>query len=256
MVFLQVRNMVAALPCGTRLVYRGDPRAATSRWGPDADPRLDRRLPPVLSSRAVRSTCLRCLRPTAFCVCAELPAIPSRVHVVLLQHPREARLAICSAWLAHLALPGSELHRGVRFEESARVRELLREPGAALLFPGEGAEPAEARAGAPPSVLFVVDGTWHQARKMLRQNPSLAALPRLALTAPPVSGYGDLRREPGPEHLSTIDAVALALGALESDPSRFEPMRAVFRLMVERQLACARGARRSPRHRGGPPPSP
>jgi len=52
----------------------------------------------------VRDGCPRCLRPAAFCVCAGLVPVPSRTRVVLLQHPREARLAICSAWLTRIAL--------------------------------------------------------------------------------------------------------------------------------------------------------
>ena len=60
---------------------------------------------------------------------------------------------------------------------------------------------------------------------------------------------GALRREPAPGHLPTVEAVALALGALEADPGRFAPMAEAFRRMVELQLECARGARRSPRHR-------
>jgi DTW domain-containing protein YfiP len=192
-----------------------------------------------------RPFCRTCLRPEGHCDCADLPRIETRTRVVLLQHPREARLARCSARLAHLALPNSELHRGVAFEADARVREVCARPGAALLYPG-----AAPRAGAPVDTLVAVDGTWAQAAKMLKLNPSLAALPRVSLRPARPSGYGDLRREPAPDHLSTLEAVALALGELEGSPERFEPLVDVFRRGVERQLAIARGARRSPRHRG------
>jgi DTW domain-containing protein YfiP len=180
--------------------------------------------------------------------------------VVILQHPREARLAICSAFMTRLALVNAELHRGVRFGDHARVREVAAEPGTALrwrvgrpepgsglISRGRGARPAAE--AVPPPALLVIDGTWLQAERMLRDNPFLAALPRLAVRPDLPSGYGDLRREPGPEHLPTIEAVALALGALEGEPHRFEPMRTRFRELVERQLSCARGPRRSPRHR-------
>ncbi|HYG68772.1 MAG TPA: DTW domain-containing protein, partial [Anaeromyxobacteraceae bacterium] len=90
----------------------------------------------------MRETCFRCLRPRALCACEDLPEILSRTRVVILQHPREARLAICSAWLTRLALPNAELHRGVRFEADPRVQAHAATPGAALLFPGEGAVPA------------------------------------------------------------------------------------------------------------------
>lgn len=202
----------------------------------------------MVTSASMRPTCRRCLRPESFCVCAGLGPIPSRTRVVIVQHPREARLAICSAWLTRVALENAELHRGVRFEAHPRVSELARAPGTALLFPGEGAVPAEALAEAPRT-LVVVDGTWLQAEKMLLVNPALAALPRVTLAPGHQSGYGALRREPAQGHLSTIEAVAHALGALERDPGRFLPMVTAFRRMVELQLGCSRGDRRSPRHR-------
>jgi DTW domain-containing protein YfiP len=197
----------------------------------------------------MRSTCQRCLRPEEYCVCRELIAVTARTRVVILQHPREARLAICSAWLARLSLVNAELHRGVRFEEGSPVRALAASAGAAVLFPGEGSTPAEALADSPPPVLFAVDGTWHQAEKMLAQNPGLGALPRVAVDAGRPSGYGALRKEPGAVHLSTIEAIALALAALERDAARFDPMVKAFHRMVELQLAASKGERRSPRHR-------
>jgi DTW domain-containing protein YfiP len=195
----------------------------------------------------MRSTCNRCLRPTPFCVCEALAPVPSRTRVVLLQHPREARLAICSAWLTRIALENVELHRGVRFEDHPRVREVCEAPGTALLFPGPGSTPAGA-ANPPPATLVVIDGTWLQADRMLRDNPRLAALPRIGLVHDRVSGYAGLRREPAEGHLSTIEAVALALGALERDPARFAPMAEAFRRAVQLQLECTR-TRRNPRHR-------
>jgi len=197
----------------------------------------------------VRELCHRCRRPAAFCVCDALPRLSARTRVVLLQHPREARLAICSAWLCHAALPGSLLVRGVRFDDHPEVAPLLAAPGTWLLYPGEGAVDAAALTAAPPATLLVVDGTWPQSKKLLRTNPRLAALPRLAIRGAAPSGYAGLRAEPAEGHLATIDAVAEALGALEGDAARFAPMRAAFRLAVERQLACATGERRSPRHR-------
>lgn len=196
----------------------------------------------------MRETCRRCLRPTAFCVCADLPEIPTRTRVVLLQHPREARLAICTAWLTRIALPNSELHRGVALEALPRVREVLETPGAALLYPGPGAVQAADRRGDPPPVLVSIDGTWVQAEKMLEQNPRIAALPRIAVAPDRPGGYGDLRREPEAHCLSTLEAVAIALGALEGAPERFEPMRRAFARMVALQLTAARD-RRNPRHR-------
>ena len=169
--------------------------------------------------------------------------------VVIVQHPREARLAICSAWLTRIALARAEIHRGYDFTNHGRVRELARLPGAALLYPGDLARPARDFANQPPPVLFVIDGTWLQSEKMLRANPFLSALARLEVASAEPSGYAGLRREPAPHCLSTLEAVACALGDLEGDAARFLPMRAAFRQAVEKQLACSQDGRRSPRHR-------
>ncbi len=190
--------------------------------------------------------------------------MPSRTRVVILQHPREARLAICTAWLARVALENAELHQAVDLDAHPRVRELCGdgaaaagEPeapgarGAALLFPGAGATPAALRAGSPPSHLLVVDGTWHQAERMIGRSRLLSALPRISVEPDGGEGYGDLRREPDGHCLSTLEAIALALSALEGDARPFAAMRAAFQRMVAQQLECARGARRSPRHRPG-----
>jgi DTW domain-containing protein YfiP len=171
--------------------------------------------------------------------------------VIILQHPREARLAICSAWLAKVALQNAELHQGVDLDAVPRVQALAADPGAALLYPGPGSAPAASRAAAPPGALVVVDGTWHQAERMIARSRILSALPRLAVAPDGGEGYGDLRREPEEGYLSTLEAIALALSALEGDAARFAPMREAFRRMVAQQLACARGERRSPRHRPG-----
>lgn len=169
--------------------------------------------------------------------------------MVIVQHPREARLAICSAWLARIALQNAELHQAVDLDTHRRVEEVCADPGAALLFPGPGAVPAGLWSGALPSLLLVIDGTWHQAERMVARSRLVQRLPRLAVASDGAAGYGELRREPGEDTLSTVEAIALALSALEGEPARFEPMRAAFRRMVELQLECARGPARSPRHR-------
>jgi len=198
----------------------------------------------------MRPTCPRCLRPPPFCPCRSLPRVATRTRVLLLQHPREARLAIGSAWLLQAGLVNVESHRGVSFEASDRVRALAQAPGAVLLAPGGPPAAEVARAG-PPSLLVVVDATWKQAEKMMQANPGLASLPRASVDAGRSSGYRDLRREPAPGLLSTVEAVALALGAFEGGPERFAPMVDAFHRAVDLQLACARGERRAPRHRPG-----
>src|SRR6185295_2296194 len=119
------------------VVFRDGAMASSCRWGYSSrivDPR----------NVLVRATCDRCRRPQATCYCQDLHPVPTRTHVVFLQHPRERRVAIGTARLAHLALANSELHVGVDFQGVDRVRALAAERSGevALLFPSEGATDA------------------------------------------------------------------------------------------------------------------
>jgi len=184
---------------------------------------------------APRARCLRCRRAARACWCRHLRPVESAVRACILQHVRERDVAIGTARMAHLSLPNSELHLGVSFVDHARVRALAAEEGTALLFPGEGAtEPAELRAR-PPRTVIVVDGTWSQARKLLRLNPFLLELPRIGLAPARPSNYR-IRREPSAECVSTIEALVHLLGALEGAPERFEPVLEAFDRMVDLQL--------------------
>ncbi|WP_437310262.1 DTW domain-containing protein [Sorangium sp. So ce388] len=181
----------------------------------------------------MRDVCWRCRRPRPVCYCALLPSLPTRTRVVLLQHPRERRVGIGTARMTHLSLPNSELHEGVTFEEDARIIALASDPTTAVLFPGGDADPAD---GPPVRSLIVVDGTWWQARKMLALNPRLASVRRIGVT-PRAPGNYRIRREPRPECLATVEAVASALAALEEEPARFDAMLRAFEFMVDRQIA-------------------
>ncbi|WP_437759003.1 DTW domain-containing protein [Sorangium sp. So ce1389] len=181
----------------------------------------------------MRDVCWRCRRPRPVCYCALLPSLPTRTRVVLLQHPRERRVGIGTARMTHLSLPNSELHEGVIFEEDARIIALASDPTTAVLFPGGDADPA---GGPPVRSLIVVDGTWWQARKMLALNPRLASVRRIGVT-PRAPGNYRIRREPRPECLATVEAVASALAALEDEPARFDAMLRAFEFMVDRQIA-------------------
>lgn len=187
-----------------------------------------------------RAECSRCRRPEVVCYCAHLTTIPTTTRVVLLQHPRERDRAIGTAHMASLCLPGSELHVGARWgeEELARILRDSTQP-AVLLYPGEGAVDIVAHPPPGPVTLVVVDGTWSQTKNVLRDNPALAALPRVAFTPPAPSEYR-IRKEPRAECVSTIEALVHVLGALERDPERFDAMLAPFRAMIDMQIACER----------------
>lgn len=191
--------------------------------------------PAVIAEPDYRPICLRCRRPERVCWCDRLQPVQSRTRACFLQHPRESREAIGTARMAHLSLPNSELHVGVEFGAHQRVRELAASGETALLFPGEGAIDPAALVDKPPRTLIVVDGTWAQARKVIKRNPFLQALPRIGFLPPRPSNYR-IRKEPAAECVSTIEAVVHVLGALEGEPERFRALLGAFERMVDLQL--------------------
>lgn len=191
--------------------------------------------------------CARCGRPATVCLCSSLVRIETRTRVVILQHPRESVVPINTARLAELMLPNSERHVGVEFADSPRVRELLADPAApaVLLSPGPGARDLRREPPEGPVTLVVVDGTWWQAEKLLKRNPALAALPRYAFEPSAPSRYR-IRREPAAHCVSTIEAIAEALEALEARGDVAALLKP-FDAMVEHQLRFAED-RRARRH--------
>lgn len=183
-----------------------------------------------------RARCERCQRPENHCLCALIPALDSRTRVLILQHPSEVNHALNTARLAVLGLNNAQLVVGEVFEN---LQELLNLPGhqPRLLFPGDDAQPLIASAKAPlPTLLVVPDGTWRKARKMLHLNPLLAALPRVTLNDAPVSRYR-LRKAPGPDALSTLEAIVHALHTLEPQNS-FEALLKPFDALIDGQIAA------------------
>ena len=198
----------------------------------------------------MRPLCLRCLRPRAACFCQHLPRIPTRTQLLVVQHPRERRVAIGTVRLLAAGLANARVVQAVRAD--AELGAALDAPGTALLFPGPSSLPP----GAFPELrrLVVVDGTWPQARKLVKLNPRLAALPRVGFVPRAPSSYR-IRKEPAPHCLSTLEAVLEVLEALEGDAARFQPLREAFTAMVDHQLHCAARRVGPPRvrQRTGPP---
>ncbi len=194
-----------------------------------------------------RDVCARCRRPARVCYCAHVPHIETRTRIVLLQHPRERDMPIGTARMASLCLPMSELHVGLRASDSPSLMRALHDPErpAVLLYPGEGAIDVVKNPPRGPVTLVVVDGTWSQAKKIVKSDPTLARLPRYAFTPEQPSEYR-IRREPSVECVSTIEALMQVLGVLEGDTERFRALLLPFRAMVDMQIEHARN--RNSRH--------
>ncbi|MCH9686500.1 MAG: DTW domain-containing protein [Deltaproteobacteria bacterium] len=182
-----------------------------------------------------RPTCYRCLRPAVSCVCALVTPVDNCTPVVIVQHPRERRHPFGTVRLLRLGLRNAEVHVASRGAEGQALCPPCAPSGAVLLYPAPTATPLpELRE--PPSTLVVVDGTWPSSRLLLRRNPWLQALPRVALT-PTRPGRYRIRKAPRPGfQLSTIEAVVEALRVLEPDTPGLLGLLAAFDGMIDHQI--------------------
>ena len=195
--------------------------------------------------------CPECRLLQPLCICAELPTLPTRTRVVVLLHQLEARKTTNTGRLAHRCLPNSELHlRGHLSEQGARETlddDTRRVPpwlsAAArplLLFPDADAQTLDdsfaERASEPGQevTLIVPDGTWSQASRARKRLMGLDAIPCVTVRPEGPSSYR-LRQAPRAGQLSTLEAIAHALGVLEGEAVK-RALLSIHRLAVERTL--------------------
>jgi DTW domain-containing protein len=186
--------------------------------------------------------CSRCFLPHHLCLCAEIPSLRPRVDVVVVRHKSERWRTTNTGRLVALALEGSELMDHGLADHRLEATDLPSGPGVCLLYPRQ-ADDAPLWTGGRPDTLVVPDGSWAQARRMIRRLPGLAALPRLDL--PPIPPPARrIRKSPTPAARSTIEAVAAAL-ALWEPPEMGQALLDLYDRLAERMDEA--------RHGGGPP---
>jgi DTW domain-containing protein YfiP len=175
------------------------------------------------------------------------PALAVDTRVVVLMHAKEWRRASNTGHLARLAVEGARVVLHGRPEHRLTAADLA-PPGShpVLLYPGRGAAPLtpETAAALPrPVTLVVPDGNWGQASQMVKRIPGLDRIPAMALPLAP-EGVVRLRRNITPDRMSTLEAIALALGVLESAEAEARILR-FNQAMVARMLHLRGKLRRS-----------
>jgi DTW domain-containing protein YfiP len=216
-----------------------------------------------ISAEGAAALCTGCGKPAALCVCAALQPVDNRVAVVILQHPQEQDRTLGTALIAHRQLANSRLVVGLSWPsiaaalgrpvEARRWGVLYlgsaptggaRVPLCAVAPNGE-ALPDQAALLAALDGIILLDGSWSQAKALWWRNPWLLKLRRLVLAPPARSLYGALRREPRPDSVSTIEAAAFAVAALQGEPDLAARILRPFAQLLDRY----RPARPPPRSR-------
>jgi DTW domain-containing protein YfiP len=153
-----------------------------------------------------RPTCWQCLRPVSHCHCQLIAPFLAHCNTVILQHPREKKRFYSTAKLLTQWIQNCTLVRGIAFDKPA-ILDLFPNTTLAVLFPRGPAVPANPIRLSEATTVIVLDGTWSEAKKIYRENTWLAALPHVSLSPFLRSRYR-IRKQPRPECLSTIEALA------------------------------------------------
>jgi DTW domain-containing protein YfiP len=160
-------------------------------------------------------------------------------------HTSEQVLTSNTARLAAKALPNSEIRiRGLKDRPMSVAGFAQEGRSSHLLYPSSHA--AELNADfvsrlTAPVTLIVPDGSWVRTRKYVRRDPAFVGIPHVKLPPGRPSEY-QLRVQSNDQSLCTLEAVARAIGILESREAQ-ERLEELLRVMVERTL-WSRGALR------------
>jgi DTW domain-containing protein len=178
--------------------------------------------------------CVRCRMHVELCLCAEMPSLTLPTRLCLVMHCRELKKPTATGPMALSILTNSELFVHGDQERPLDLSDLGRGGRRVLvLFPDALATPLDQldRTADQRAISLVVpDGNWRQASRVPRRVPGLQQAELVTLPEGPATTWG-VRRETKPGGLATFEAIARALGLLESDAVRQE-MQRYFEKMV------------------------
>ncbi|MDH4036971.1 MAG: DTW domain-containing protein [Candidatus Krumholzibacteria bacterium] len=182
--------------------------------------------------------CHRCLMRHHLCLCDSIVPFANRTPVTIIMHCGEVFKPSGTSRLAGLALQNCDVYLRGFAEKPLILEDLFPEPESCLflnLSADAHVLDEDFVAGHAFTHLVVPDGSWRQARKMGRREPTLKKMTWARLPSGPRSRYL-LRNQPVPGGLATIEAIARALGVLDGRAGQ-DHLDRVFSLMVDRTIS-------------------
>jgi len=205
--------------------------------------------------------CKNCEKPPHLCVCAAISPIDNNIAVVILRHPQEQDRLLGTARIATLQLQNSLLKTGLSWRNLDKVLGQPADPKLwGILYLGTQESGKRLPDNQPVVVLtkkggvaeeqdevldrlqgiILLDGNWQQAKALWWRNAWMLKCRRIVLQPPRPSLYGNLRKEPRRESVSTIEAAAYTLAALENDPKLAERILVPFNALLEKARAAGK----------------
>ena len=173
------------------------------------------------------SFCTACTLPQNHCICCQAPELNLPINGHILFHPRELeRRNSTGRLMKHcLHVPSSSWHR-LKNQQQANLFK-----GYHLLYPCDNTDNTNNQTDdlTPKTLtstldqtaestkhgikgLLLLDATWQESQKMMRQNPWLMQLPKFSLAT--IESQYRLRRNQSESGLCTLESLAHALQAL------------------------------------------
>ena len=192
--------------------------------------------------------CYKCMRPSSTCICEHLSPLQTKTRFIILMHPKEyKKQKNGTGYMTTLQLENSEIIVGVDFTDNKRVNELLakEENSSFLLYPGKDNFNLSVREGSETNSfmgnnpnLFILDGTWPCARKMLKLSKNLQKLKRVSFDNKIKSKF-IIKQQPESLCLSTIESVYTVINLLKDggvEQCETKDFLIPFEKMIEYQL--------------------
>jgi DTW domain-containing protein YfiP len=168
----------------------------------------------------------------------------TRTHFLICMHPREWRhQKTGTGRMLHLGLRHSTLVVSESPGSDPAVRDLMQNPGLAAHLVYPGAQSIDLAGGQKPELggrlllSILLDGTWRQARRMMKLSPEFHTLPRLSFIPQNPSAFR-IKRQPEPHCLSTIEAAVTLMATLKGlglEDAEGSPLFEEFQKMVRFQ---------------------
>ncbi len=183
-------------------------------------------------------SCNDCGLPTNTCICDRIPRLKTHVQLWILSTEKEfSRPSNTARLLKRMNPESTDIYLWERTREPVALLEKIRsglfEPY--LLFP---AETEEDRARCVTSVtaqkcpaFLIIDGTWQEARKIVRKSPYLKELPLISLNPVTHSAF-NLRRGVKPGNLCTLEA-AMEVIRMSGEQETAEMMNGTYHLFLK-----------------------
>ncbi len=204
------------------------------------------------SQNLARSLCSTCLQPDQGCYCSYVKRFDPGMEFVILIHPIEVRRRIATGRMSSLCLQNSYLISGEDYSMNQQVKQLIADPGfySVILYPGANSDnlspmTSQQRQDLFPHTkklrIFVIDGTWATAKKMIRKSTNIQNLPKICFSPEKPSNFR-VRRQPNANCFSTIEAIHQSIELLgqvsgyDLTSRQHDNLLHVFDKMVERQL--------------------